>query len=115
MKPIPSTFRKNGWNYKLLARNEHAAIYTQSLHQDLPANGRAAGYEVVVIGRREAGSATLGGVVVEFEASETLPATESWGVKGWTFPTKEAAEVKFAEISAKISHCEAGNAVVANE
>lgn len=60
-KPIPSTFRKNGWNHKLLTRNERAAIYTQSLHPDLPASGKAAGYEVIVIGRREAGSATLAG------------------------------------------------------
>lgn len=55
------------------------------------------------------------GTEVSFEASETLPATEAWGAKGWTFPTEGGARVKFAEISPKIGHREAGNGNVATE
>lgn len=101
MNAIPAKFSKNGWNYKLLERSDRVAIYSQSRHPDLPANGKATAYEVVLV--RVAppktindpirGARTLG-------VREFLPSTEEFGRFGWTVATLSRAREKMAEIEA---------------
>lgn len=49
METIPLKYSARSWNYKLVERNACAAIYSQSKHPDLPENGKAAAWEVVLI------------------------------------------------------------------
>jgi hypothetical protein len=95
---IPNTFRHHGWNYKLVRRTAHVAIYSQSMHPDLPDNGKAAAYEIARIRTREAATITMGGVTREVQAGEYLPTDREWGRFGWTAPTLERAEQKAIEV-----------------
>lgn len=99
MKTLPATYRANGWNYKLVKRNERAAIYSQSKHHDLPANGKAAAYEVFVIQKLKEHLSPRGTTV---EATEAVPSQSAWGTKAWTCPTLERAEAVYGEILAGI-------------
>ena len=103
MNTIPTTYSKNGWNYKLLKRTDKGAIYTQSKVQDLPLDGKPAAWEVVRIRVREEKTikTTKDGQPSEYtiKAGEYLPHSEEWGSQGWTFVTLEGAEARLAEIS----------------
>lgn len=95
MKTIPAKYFLNGWHYKLVTRNETAAIYSQSPHPDLPAWEKAVAYEVVLIrihSPRHTGT-------FQFEGGEVLPKEDKWGDLGWTCGTLERAREKFAEVS----------------
>lgn len=97
---IPTQFRKNGWHYKLVARTERGAIYSQSSLPDLPANGKACAYEVVRVRTREARTMTTKSGSFDFPAGEYLPHTEEWGRHGWTCATLPRAVERLNEISA---------------
>lgn len=75
MKTIPTTFRKNGYDYTLLERVGNVAIYEQAKGNKLFA------YEVVKIRVRKAGL-QFGKVCPE---AERLPADEEWGMYGKTY------------------------------
>lgn len=95
METLPLKHSANGWNYKLVDRNEAGAIYSQSRHPDLPDGGKASAYEVILIQFRPArilGTQTL-------PAREGLPSDIHWGKKAWTCHTLERARQKFAEVS----------------
>ncbi len=98
MKPLPATYSANGWNYKLVQRTGDVAIYSQSMHPDLPAGGKAAAYEVFVVQKRKARE-MFG---CDVEASEAVPSPSQWGAKAWTCHTLERAKVVFREILAGI-------------
>ncbi len=112
MKTIPEAFRKNGYDYELVCRNEHAAIYRQFRLHD--GDDRTTAFEVMLIGRRSASSTDMGGRTVYFEESEVLPGNEQWGLRGWTFVTLEAARAKFNEIGPTFRLREATTAIPAN-
>lgn len=99
MKQLPEKYSKYGYNFKLLKRNDKVAIYSQSTHPDLPEDGKACDYEVIVIQRQKANTFKRGDTEIAVEAREMVPSTEEWGTKGWTLATKEAAYAKFDEIT----------------
>jgi hypothetical protein len=92
-KPLPLQFRRDGFQYRQIAREGDAAIYEQTWN-GCP-NPRVC-YEVIRIRRRE--RFEIAGRFVE--AAEAYPNSEAWGTDGFTVTDKEAAFRKLREIIA---------------
>ena len=90
-KPLPIRFRRDGFNYRQIARQGDAAIYEQSW-SGCP--NPSVCYEVVRIRRRE--GFQIGGRFVE--PAEIYPKSEALGVDGFTLTDKDAAFAKLREI-----------------
>jgi hypothetical protein len=91
-KPLPIRFRRDGFNYRRIARERDAAIYEQRW------SGRSNAtvcYEVIRIRRRE--GFQIDGRFVE--PAEVYPNSEAWGVDGFTFTDKDAAFAKLQEVA----------------
>lgn len=86
-RPLPVRFRRDGFDYRQIAREGDGAIYEQAL------NGRVFGYEVIRVRRREGFS--IGEKWVE--PAEIYPRSEAWGSDGWTVQDKEAAFQKLKQ------------------
>jgi hypothetical protein len=90
-KLLPTRFRRDGFNYRQIAREEDTAIYEQTW------SGRAEPsvcYEVVRIRRRE--GFQIDGRFVE--PAEIYPRADTWGVDGFTLTDKDAAFAKLREL-----------------
>jgi hypothetical protein len=95
-KRLPIRFRKDGFNYRQIARDGNAAIYEQTW------NGCAnpsISYEVIHIRRRE--GFHIGGRFVE--PAEVYPKSEAWGVDGFTLADKDAAFAKLRQLASASS------------
>jgi hypothetical protein len=90
-KPLPTRLRRNGFDYRQIAREGDAAIYEQTW--DGCSNPSVA-YEVVRIRRREASE--IAGKLIG--AAEVYPRPEAWGIDGFTFTDKGAAFAKLREL-----------------
>lgn len=76
MKPLPTHFRKDGFDYNQVFRQGNIAIYRQT-KTNCPT------FEAFEVGRiRENKARECFGQ--HFEASESWPSSEEWGVKAWT-------------------------------
>jgi hypothetical protein len=91
-KPLPTQFRRDGFNYQQIARETDAAIYQQTCN-----GGDFTSYEVIRIRRRE--GFRIDGRFVE--PAEVYPNSDAWGVDGFTFPDKDAAFAKLREVARK--------------
>ena len=89
MKEIPTTFRKSGFDFRLLMREGDVALFRKTKR-----GPKFESFEVVIIQRHE--RFTVGGN--QIEASEHLPYSEEWGVKGWTYSDRLSAEHKICEL-----------------
>ena len=90
-KPLPTRFRRDGFEYRQVAREGDAAIYEQTW------SGCAEPsvcYEVIRIRRRD--GFRIGERFVE--PAEIYPKAEAWGVDGFTLTDKEAAFAKLREV-----------------
>ena len=90
-KPLPTLFRRDGFEYRQIARERDAAIYEQTW------SGCAEPsvcYEVIRIRRRE--GFQIGGRFVE--PAEVYPNSDAWGVDGFTLTDKDAAFAKLREV-----------------
>src|SRR5262245_42684321 len=90
-KPLPIRVRRNGFDYRQIAREGDAALYEQRW------NGcaeRSVCYEVIRIKRRD--GFQIGGRFVE--PAEVYPNSEAWGVNGFTLADRDAAFVKLSLI-----------------
>jgi hypothetical protein len=90
-KPLPARFRRNGFDYRQIARERDAAIYEQTW------SGCAEPsvcYEVIRIRRRD--GFQIGGRFVE--PAEVYPNSDAWGVDGFTLTDKDAAFAKVREL-----------------
>ena len=90
-KPLPTRFRRDGFDYRQIAREGNAAIYEQCW------TGCAESsvcYEVVHIRRRD--GFQIGGRFVE--AAEVYPNSEAWGVDGFTVTDKDSAFAKLRQM-----------------
>src|SRR5947209_2511384 len=90
-KPLPTRFRRDGFEYRQIAREGNAAIYEQTW------SGCAEPsvcYEVIRIRRR--GGFQIGGRFVE--PAEVYPNSGAWGVDGFTLTDKDAAFAKLREL-----------------
>src|SRR5205823_6035977 len=91
-KPSPIRFRRDGFDYRQIAREGDAAIYEQRW------SGRSNAsvcYELIRIRRRE--GFQIDGRFVE--PAEIYPKSEAWGVDGFTLTDKDSAFAKLREIS----------------
>lgn len=91
-KPLPKEFRRDGFQYRQIAREGDAAIYEQvwtGCAEPSPS------YEVTRIRRRD--GFQIGGRFVQ--PAEAYPNSEAWGTHGFTFTSKEAASAKLRELA----------------
>ena len=91
-KPLPKEFCRKGLQYRQIARQGCAAIYEQRWTGCPDA---AVGFEVIRVRRRE--GFQIDGRFVE--PAEVYPASERWGVDGFTFTDWNKARAKFLKMS----------------
>jgi hypothetical protein len=89
-KPLPTQFRRGGFDYRQIYREDHFAIYRQTWKS----NEHSAAFEVIRIRRRE-GREIAGKFI---EPHEVYPNSEAWGTDSWTVLDKETAFRKLREI-----------------
>ena len=90
MKPLPDTFRKDGYNFVQVFREGRVAVFSKS-----KSGHRWPSFETVIIQENKA--RTIAGVNIP--ASESLPRSEDWGWKGWSFTTFDEAFRKAQEVA----------------
>jgi hypothetical protein len=88
----PREFRRDGFEYRQIAREGDAAIYEQTWSGCFEPS---VCYEVIRIRHRD--GFQIGERFVE--PAEVYPKSEAWGVDGFTFTDKDAAFAKLREIS----------------
>jgi len=88
-RPLPTQFRKDGFDLVQIVRSGSYAIYETRW------KGRTFGFEVIRIRRREA--FRVDGR--EVPAAEYYPRSEEWGAHGWTLRDLEAARLKMKEVA----------------
>ena len=93
-KPLPTRFRRDGFNYRQITREGDAAIYEQSWTS---CPNPSVCYEVIRI-RRRAGFQVDGRFV---EPAEVYPSSGAWGVDGFTLTDIDAAFAKLREVVAQ--------------
>jgi hypothetical protein len=85
-------FKKNGFTYHLVKRNESCAIYTQKKE--------GFSYEYFEVIKIQTVKKDVDTSFMTLKAgTEFYPSSNEWGSKGWTFKTLEQAEKKFDELS----------------
>lgn len=93
-RPLLIRFRRNGFNYRQIAREGDAAIYDQRW-SGCP--NPSVSYEIIRIRRRE--GFQINGRLVG--PAEVYPTSEAWGVNGFTLINKDAAFAKLREVAAQ--------------
>ena len=96
-RPLPTRFRRNGFEYRQIAREGHAAIYEQTWNGS---ENPSIAYEVIRIRRRE--GFQIDGRFVE--PAEVYPNSEAWGVDGFTFTDRNKAWHKISKMSLQNQH-----------
>lgn len=76
MRPLATKFTRDGYTHLQLDRTQHAAIYRIV---------ESGGLEVIKIGHAKAQTRTMDGKTVTFEARETYPTSERFGMSAWYF------------------------------
>jgi hypothetical protein len=95
-RPLPTEFRRDGFQYRQIAREGDAAIYEQ---RRTGCAEPSVCYEVIRIRRRE--GFQIGDRFVE--AAELYPRSEAWGTDGFTLTDKDAAFAKLREIAGSLN------------
>src|SRR5438477_252081 len=97
-KPLPTRFRRDGFEYRQIARERDAAIYEQTW-SGCPEPSVC--YEVIRI-RRHDGFQVNGRFV---EPAEIYPKAEAWGVDGFSLTNRDAAfaALHFADAEGSLS------------
>lgn len=90
MQPIAMQFEDRTFRYTQVARDGNVAIYTQE--HKLSGVIR---FEVVTIRIAEEHTWPNGTVSPEREA---YPGSSAWGIRGWTFSTRAAAEAHMTQL-----------------
>jgi hypothetical protein len=91
MGQLATQFKKNGYHYTQVIRDENKAIYKQE-HKDIT----QVYYEVVKIKKSKNDYNAVWGLVPA--GTESYPSTEAFGQAGWTFMNYETALTKFNQI-----------------
>lgn len=95
---IPASFRKNGYDYTQVQRNNNIAVYKQEFDNTL------IGFEVVELKVAEA--TTLFGKDVP--RREVYPSNEDWGTLGFTVKTIGEAIKRFELLTTKVKERDNG-------
>jgi hypothetical protein len=88
-KPLPKEFRRGGFDYRRICRENDFAIYRQTWK----GNELSAAFEVIRIRRRD--GFQIGDRFVE--PAEVYPNSEAWGTDGFTVGDKDVAFAKLRE------------------
>jgi len=91
-KRLPKEFRRGGFNYRQIARENDAAVYEQRC---LGCLYPAVCFEVIRVKRRQ--GFEINGRFIE--AAEVYPSSEVWGADGFTFTNRDESWAKLGEIS----------------
>ena len=91
-KPLPTRFRRDGFDYQQIARDGDAAIYEQRC---TGCSNPSVSYEVVRVRRRD--GFQIDGRFVE--PAEVYPNSEAWGEDGFTLTNKNAAFAKLRKLA----------------
>jgi hypothetical protein len=91
-KPLTTRFRRDGFEYRQIAREGEAAIYEQTWNG---CSDPSVCYEVIRIRRRD--GFQIDGRLVE--PAEVYPSSRAWGVDGFTLTDKDAAFAKLREVA----------------
>jgi hypothetical protein len=89
---LSKEFRRDGFDFRQIAREGKAAIYEQ-IWSGCPNPNIS--YEVIRIRRRE--GFQIGGKFIE--PAEVYPNSEAWGTDGFTFTNRDAAFAKLRELA----------------
>jgi hypothetical protein len=90
-KPLSKEFRRNGCDYRQIAREGNAAIYEQRW---TGCAEPSVCYEVIRVRYRD--GFHIGGRFVE--PAEACPNSEAWGTDGFTLTDRDAAFAKLREL-----------------
>jgi hypothetical protein len=90
-KPLPTRFRRDGFEYRQIAREKDTAIYEQTWSG---CSEPSVCYEVIRIRRRD--GFQINGRFVE--PAEIYPKADAWGVDGFTLTDKDGAFAKLREL-----------------
>jgi hypothetical protein len=91
-KPLPTQFRRDGFNYRQIAREGDAAIYLQTWNG---CRNPSIAFEVIRIRCRDGFQ-----IDVRFvEPAEVYPNSEAWGTDGFTLSDRERAFAKLRELA----------------
>jgi len=93
MKQIEKSFKKNGYEYKLIARTGMVVLYSMAM------DGNVIAYEVHKV-RIMPGCKVFNSIVVEHEK---LAGNEDFGRYGWSYQHKKNAMTKYKEIGGKLN------------
>ncbi len=91
-EPLPTRFRRDGFEYRQIARERHGAIYEQTW---AGCCDPSVCYEVIRIRQRD--GFQINGRFVE--PAEIYPKADAWGVDGFTFTDRDAAFEKLWELA----------------
>jgi hypothetical protein len=91
-RPLPTRFRRDGFEYRQIAREGNAAIYEQTWSG---CSDASVCYEVIRIRRRD--GFQIDGRLVE--PAEVYPSSGAWGVDGFTLTDRDAAFAKLREVA----------------
>lgn len=89
MKTLETNFKKNGFDYELVKRNNAAAIFAQK------SEGKVIAYETIRIKIWQ--DRTLRNRILE--GGEYYPPTGTWGTDGFTYHFLHQAEKRFESIT----------------
>ena len=89
-KPLPKEFRRDGFQYRQIAREGTAAIYEQTW---TGCSNPSVCYEMIRIRRRD--GFQIGDKLIQ--PYEIYPNSEAWGVDGFTLTDRDAAFAKLRE------------------
>lgn len=89
MKPLATSFRSHGYDFKQLDRVGMVALFEKT-HKDVP--GRSF-YEVVVV-QAHSERVIAGNTIA---AAEAMPGAEQFGRLGWSYSVVDGALVRFEE------------------
>jgi hypothetical protein len=99
MKELPAVFRSEGFDFKLLLRDGDVALLRKTKK-----GYSFETYEVVIVQKETRRRVWPDGRVTE--PCERMPASEQWGVHGWSFSDIRDARRKFYEL-VSVSQCKA--------
>ena len=92
LRKVPEAFRRDGMNFRLVKRTDRVAMV---------ASGEKV-FEVFSV-RTHKKATYIQNKPVNVPGDEIMPADEDFGKNAWTYPTREAAEAKYAELVAKFA------------
>jgi hypothetical protein len=90
MTPLQSTFRSDSFDFRQVQRVGDMALFEKCK----PTHTNSS-FEVVIVQKHPAKTFPNGKY---YAARESMPRSEDWGVRGWTYANLESAQTKFNQL-----------------